>query len=548
MTIKEITAIRKSGKLQEALAAAENEFACNANIYTVGALFWCLNDLAKQQNGNEAASTIERMETLYNDFCQGDNFMQKALATLSRKTQPHFQKLKNAVESAKFGNDIHADYRAIEDYFKAGKLDVSLYSDFGWLIYYALKQTSLTDAQTRKTMLFNYLKLNLPKPSILHSLILVEAIKVEQNTPLLFRIRDFIRLWGLENLRDEDWEQYHTEEGNTLPSSVEKLIRVYTKELKTDGVESPEDFSLLVDKALIKYPKSQNMPYFKASVLISQGKNSEALAYYKDLILRFPSKFYIWEQTAELVENIDTKIGLLCKALSCGADDEFLGGVRLKLSSLLIQKELAPNAKFELEKYRQTYQNKGWNLKSDFWQIYNQLTAVESANTNNETYAEFTIRADEFIYSSLPTALAVKIAETKNEDRNHPGRKIITWILRTENSIIRLRKPTKFQLNKRTPNGTIFDVKLQSDKIVWIKHHIGSISESWLKEHNGEAHIRTDRNGKKYAIISGSYISENLLQGIRDGQEIDVLSILQKDGRWSAVSILKTNNDKDAIK
>ena len=78
----------------------------------------------------------------------------------------------------------------------------------------------------------------MPKPSILHSLILGEAIKVEQNTPLQFRIRDFIRIWGLENLREEDWEQYRSEEGNTLPSTVEKLIGVYTKELKTDGVES----------------------------------------------------------------------------------------------------------------------------------------------------------------------------------------------------------------------------------------------------------------------------------------------------------------------
>ena len=55
------------------------------------------------------------------------------------------------------------------------------------------------------------------------------------------------------------------------------------------------------------------MPYFKATVLISQGKIQEALKYYKNLILQFPSKFYLWHQTAELIEDIDTKIGLLCK-------------------------------------------------------------------------------------------------------------------------------------------------------------------------------------------------------------------------------------------
>lgn len=82
------------------------------------------------------------------------------------------------------------------------------------------------------------------------------------------------------------------------------------------------------------------MPYFKATVLISQGKKEEALDYYKNLILQYPSKFYLWNQTAELIEDYDTKIGLLCKALTCGTEDEFLGGVRLRLASLLNQKAL----------------------------------------------------------------------------------------------------------------------------------------------------------------------------------------------------------------
>lgn len=48
MTIREITALRRSGQLSEALQAAEAEFAQNANKFTAGALFWCLNDLLKQ--------------------------------------------------------------------------------------------------------------------------------------------------------------------------------------------------------------------------------------------------------------------------------------------------------------------------------------------------------------------------------------------------------------------------------------------------------------------------------------------------------------------
>lgn len=540
MTIKEITELRRSGRLQEALEAAEKEFAQNVNRYTVGALFWCLNDLYKQQNINDAADTIERMKELYNDHCIGDEFMQKALASAERQRLPHFHEIKEAVENAKGGADAVSAHQQATAWYNDGQLNSQLYPDFGWLIYYALKQTAVEEAHKRKVLLYQYFQLDLPKPSILHSLILGEAIKVEQNTPLQFRIRDFIRIWGLENLRKEDWEQYQTEEGNTLPSTVEKLIGVYTKELKTDRVEASEDFSQLVDKALVKYPMSQNMPYFKATVLISQGKVQEALTYYKNLIQQFPSKFYLWNQTAELVEDVDTKIGLLCKALTCGTDDEFLGGVRLRLADLLYQKGMSGNAKYELERYRETYQNKGWNLKPEFWKIYNQVGSVETANDNNMVYSEYAVKADEFIYSSLPAVVAAKVAETQSEDRNHPGRRITTWILRTANDTLRLRKPTKFRLNKRTPNGTIFDVKLKDGKIVWIMEHIGSISEPWLKEVSGEVLLRTDRNGRKYAIISGSYIGENLLRDIHDGQKVMALSIQQNDGRWSAISIIKS--------
>lgn len=538
MTIREITTLRRSGKLQEALEAAEEEFSKNANIYTAGAIFWCLNDLYKQQLSDDADISIQRMRELFDTYCPGDEFMQKALASAERRSLPYSKEIKAAVENAKTGADAISAHQQATIWYNDGQIDSRLYPDFGWLTYYALKQTALGESQKRKILLNQYLRLNLPKPSKLHSLILGEAIKVEQNTPLQFRIRDFIRLWGLENLRQEDWEQYRTAEGNTLPSAVERLIGVYAKELKTDGVESPEEFSQLVDKALIKYPKSQNMPYFKATVLISQGKIQEALTYYKSLILQYPSKFYLWHQTAELVDDIDTKIGLLCKALTCGADDEFLGGVRLRLASLLCQIGKKENAKYELEKYRETYLSKGWNLKPDFWQAYNPLSSEGKANDNKMIYSEYAVKADEFIYSSLPTIIAVKVAEAQNEDRNHPGRKITTWVLRTANDAVRLRKPNKFRLDRRTPNGANFDIKLQDGRIVWIKEHNGNLSVSWIKEISGEVLLRTDKNGKKYAIISGSYIGENLLKGLNDGQKIKFLSIRQKDGRWAAISII----------
>ena len=538
MTIKEITELRKSGHLAEAMAAAEIEFSKAANQYTAGALFWCLNARIKQQSGDDIEATFERMKALYNEFLSGDEYVQTAMNSAEKSICPHYSELKAAVENAKNGADAISLHKQISNWYNAGELDSRLYPDFGWLTYYALKQTDVNDAQKRKSLLNVYLKLDLPKPSILHSLILGEAVKIEKSTPLQFRIRDFVRLWGLENLRSEDWEQFTTEGGNTMSSLVEKLIGVYVKEIKSDNVEAPDDFCQLVDKALEMFPGNQNLPQQKAIVLISQGRTNEALSYYKDMILRSPAKFFLWEQAADLVQDIDTKIGLLCKALTCGADDNFIVKVRLSLAKLLIQAGMPSNAKYELEKHHQTRQANGWSLKEEFRILYNQLAAVEATADNNAIYTKYSVKADEFIYSSFPTVLAVKVDEKQNDDRNHPGRKITTWILRTEKSTERLRKPTKFGLNRHTPNGAAFDIKVKDGKIVWIKQHTDSVNEPWLKVCSGEVHIRTDRNEKNYTLISGTYVGEKFIKGISEGQQIKVLSIKQDNGRWCAISIL----------
>lgn len=161
MTIKEITTLRKAGHLQEALTAAENEFANHSNNYTAGALFWCLNDVLKQQSGEDDGATIERMHALYNDFCNGDEFMQKAIATAERRRLPHYQEIKDAVENAKNGGDAITWHHKMSEWYHEGNLGEKLYPDFGWLIYYALKQTNLGETQNRKILLNQYLKLNL---------------------------------------------------------------------------------------------------------------------------------------------------------------------------------------------------------------------------------------------------------------------------------------------------------------------------------------------------------------------------------------------------
>lgn len=485
-TTQEIAALRRAGRLQEALAAAEEAYSANADKFTAGMLFWCLHDLLRRQIGDEAAATRSRMETLYNDYCPGDGYMANTL---------------------------------------------------GWMVYNELKNKEVSDVNARKVLLNKYLKLDAERPSNLHSAILGEAVKVEKNTPLQFRIRDFVRLWGLGNLRPEDWEQFRADNGHMASSLVEKLISVYAKELKTDGVDAPEEFVALLDEALAKFPNNQYLPLYKAYMLMAKGNATAALDYYKEMILKSPSKVFLWAQASELVEDLDMKIALLCKALSYGRDEQFLVKIRLKLASLLMQKGLSSNARFELEKYRETHLANRWGLKQEFWKLYNQVSGAELPQSNDALYAEYAVKSDGVIYSALPAALAVKVADKLVDDRNRPGKKIPVWTLRAGTDTLWLRKPVKFGLDRRTPDGTVFDIRLHDGKIVWIKPHEGAIETSWMKEMTGEVHLRTGRTGKPYAIISGAYVGDRLLRGVTEGRQVRIRAIRQDGDSWQAISL-----------
>lgn len=540
MTIKEINALRKAGMLKEALSAAENEFTLNANNYTAGALFWCLYDTCKQESNQDTiASLYERMNSLYENYCSGDNYMPQSLNAIERRLDPISKELKEALGNAKNGTQTDYILKKCQELFENGNLNKALYQDLGWLIFYNLKNTPVNEVTKRKQLLRSYLVLDLPRPELLHSLILGEAVKVERNTPLQFRIRDFMNLWGWNNLRPEDWTQFKSENGNTVTSLVEKLISVYTREIKTDNVQSPDEFNDIVDEALTKFPNNQNMPLYKATILMSFGKKDEALEYYKGLILKSPSKCYLWNQASELVEAVDLKIAMLCKAISVERDESFIGGCRLNLAKVLIEKGLFVNAKYELERYRKFYELQGWALKQEYEDIVSKIPQDTQTEDNDNLYKEYISRAEEFIYSALPSQFAIKVEDRQLDDKNRPGRKFTQWSLKTKGGIVKLKKPSKFGLDNRMRNGSSFDIKMHEGRIVWIRTSEQYLPQDWIKKQRGITQLRADRNGKTYAILEGTYVGEKLLENVTNGQEIEIVAVKQEDGRWSAISLEK---------
>lgn len=310
------------------------------------------------------------------------------------------RELRSAIEAAKRKADTTDEYGKFSELFKNNSLDPSLYRDFGWFIYYKLRATPHNMVLQRKRLMHLYLKLLLERPSLLHSLILFEAVIMKKNSPSGFRLKDFVAMWGLENLRPEDWEKKRLENGRTKNSLVENLIFVYVREITADNIAAPDDFICLLDKATNLYGSNTNLPVYKAMTLVSSGKTDEALACYKTLLKRWPKKFFLWNKAEKLLPcaDLDLRIAFLSKAISYVKDDGLLGDTRLDLADLLITKGLLANALHELLQYERYYFSQNWRIKD---RQENLLRLVKNSAPNilpsPTPYADFLPLADQYL-------------------------------------------------------------------------------------------------------------------------------------------------------
>lgn len=536
MTITEISTLRKNGKLEQATAAAEELFASRPDKFSAGALYWCLYEKSKSLAGNELEELYHRMKELIDVHCPDDEIMLKSLPNVARRL-PANDNLRSLADDAKNNRNALAACRRLDELFRKGELPDWFRNEYGWAIFNTLKATDVNDAPNRKYLLHNYLKLELPRPSMLHSLILREAVKVEANTPREFRIRDFIALWGLENLQPDDWQSYKSENGNVSPSLVERLAIVYAKEMVTDRVQPSPEFCQMLDKALAQNPDNEHLIRAKANIYVVENQPQEAVKLYKNAILLYPSKQYLWKGCSELVDDPELRIALLCKAVNINVDESFLGKCRLALANLLIGKQLHSAAKAELDKIRHTYEAHGWALRWEFQSTERALPAGTAASDNSDLYAHYFAIADEFIYSDLPEKYAVKASERMVDDRNRPGRKVALWELATETDKLYLRKPRKYGLTQPVPDGAVLRYKVKGDRIVWIRACETAPQLDWLRVAEGGVALRTDRKGNPYAIVDGIFVPARLLKDVAEGANVVVTGTRQPDGRWAAVAV-----------
>lgn len=227
----EIYNLRREGNLDEAKKRAEEILKeDNTDTDVWKAYAWTMIDICKreQQQGNvEGARQIVdylsglHFDTQYDEFAET---LVRKIQQLKLSVNPYFAQIQEAKELSQNGNNDRA-WEILTQLAAAGNLPVEVHESFGWTIYRYLRDhiSSLSSVQVR-TQLRDYIRLQNERPSNLHSQILNFALNYSKQDDN-FKLIAFLRLWGPNNLRNNDFDDSRDKDGHTIPSLMSRIAR-----------------------------------------------------------------------------------------------------------------------------------------------------------------------------------------------------------------------------------------------------------------------------------------------------------------------------------
>lgn len=108
---------------------------------------------------------------------------------------------------------------------EAAPSDPKVINDYAWLIVKLLNaQMAELGSNYCRQLLADYLQLPVARPSLVHSAILSAAVRVANAYPD-FRFSVFLRMWGIQHFRPEDYESRRLDDGKQFPSLHVSTLR-----------------------------------------------------------------------------------------------------------------------------------------------------------------------------------------------------------------------------------------------------------------------------------------------------------------------------------
>lgn len=227
---KKIFQLRREKKLVEAYDLAVKCYEQDRDDKWINKAYaWVLIDVIKNEiqinSLDKAMAFFQQLDSI--KFFAIDDILQKQIKFLRPKINANYQQILQANSSSKSGNHTEAlsKFRQLNN---DNKLSPDDYESYGWAIYRCLKnEDSKLKILDLKKLLSEYLKLKNPKPSMLHSFILQEAMSLAKQHNEL-NLYEFFKIWNPVYFRSEDKEgQYNEKNQKTYPSLLARTLKEF---------------------------------------------------------------------------------------------------------------------------------------------------------------------------------------------------------------------------------------------------------------------------------------------------------------------------------
>lgn len=316
--VREITAMCKVGKVQDAYELAKTEFTATPDsLWSQRALGWALYYMIKlDTEAGDYGKLLEHIDelkslqllTIANDSMIFDNIQFKIA---------EFVKNRVSLNDNDFSIKLSAFFLKLRDYnFMASRG---------------------------------------------HSYLLQSFIKFE----LWSEMADFLDWWNLDNLMQEDYIPYVNSKGQKMMTLAERAFIANSKALlKLNDAGRIEEFLPKLDVLMSQHEEMMYPGYFYGKLLLALGSNAgEALKVILPFARKKASEFWVWQLLGDVFANDEEKqLACLIRAVHCRTQESFLGKIRIKLAALYIKRGLLNCARYHIDAVKCCYDSQGWRL------------------------------------------------------------------------------------------------------------------------------------------------------------------------------------------
>lgn len=379
MPTKEITTLRKEGKLEEALAMAKAELDAEPNnIWAKRSMSWVYYEYLKQNNN-----------------------------------PGHFDHFMSRINEIK---DLHLPPE-----------ENILFDQLGWQIgkmVFALAKTEPVDTQKCIQLLEAVESFHFTRPSEGYSFLFSAFHKALKETN---RYTIFADWWGLQNFRPEDFQKDKMPNGKEVMAIAEQGYIAYAKHLLPSQTPNggqifdrakAEVFLPRLAHIADAYPQFQYPAYFQAKLLLALGDQENLLESLLPFVRRKKNDFWAWEILGEAFQEEEKRFACYCKALSCHSPSEMLVGLRQKMAGKLISKGLFSEAKTEIDLLISARKDHGWRIPNEViqWQSTDWYKNASASSTNTDFYKKYHQEAEALLFADTPEEII--LVEFVNTDRS----------------------------------------------------------------------------------------------------------------------------------